>query len=160
MAESEEKLTVNEALTEVIGTMASRIVSDENADPKQAEALATVVDSFVKANQAERETQLEYDKMDHETELEKSRARSDMLKTGATVLSVVAGVGMGIYVGETQKELLETQCEFDRACLEDQNEFEKDGIYTGQASRTVLSRLGKRMLPNLLGAISRFNFFK
>ena len=133
----EERATLEEALAEVVGHTASQIVSEESVDPKTLEGLSKVVDSLVSMQESERNTQLEYDKMAHE-----------------------AAIAMGIYTVESQLDLAEADREFDLALFEDTTEFEKENVVTTQAARTVLAKLGRRHLPNLLSKIGSFNFFK
>ena len=156
----EEKTTLEGALTEVIGHASSQIVSKDEADPKALEGLSKVVDSLAKLQELECTTQLEYDKMEHEAAIERSRNWTERIKTGVSALGILAGIVMGVYTVESQMDLAEADREFDLALFEDTTEFEKENVVTTQAARTVLSKLGRRHLPNLLGKIGTFNFFK
>ena len=155
----EERATLEEALAEVVGHTASQIVSNEEVDPKTLEGLSKVVDSLVSMQEAERNTQLEYDKMAHEAAIERSKSWTERIKTGVSALGILAGIAMGIYTVESQLDLAEADREFDLALFEDTTEFEKENVVTTQAARTVLAKLGRRHLPNLLGKIGSFNFF-
>lgn len=163
--DEEKKTTVEIVLAEVIGTEARRIVNNgEESNSKEMEGLSKVVDSLTKQKESENTSQLEYeklkleqakidleyDRMEHERSIEESRSFTDKLKTGATVLGVIAGAALGVYTTERQSDLVKSQMEFDLAMLEDVTKFEDEGIYTSQASRQVLNRLGKRTLPNLI----------
>lgn len=161
----EENKTVELVLAEVVGTEARRIVQNgEESNAKEMEGLSKVVDSLTKAKESEANSDLEYeklkleqaridleyDRMEHEKEIEKSRSFTDTLKSGATILGIVAGAALGVYTADKQSDLVKSQMEFDLAMLEDMTRYEDEGIYTSQASRQVINRLGKRTLPNLI----------
>lgn len=161
----EEKTTVEIVLAEVIGKEARRIVNNgEESNSKEMEGLSKVVDSLTKVKESEANSELEYeklkleqakidleyDRMEHEKEIEASRSFTDKLKSGATILGIVAGAALGIYTADKQSDLAKSQMEFDLAMLEDMTRYEEEGIYTSQASKTVINRLGKRTLPNLI----------
>lgn len=172
--DNNEEMTVEQCLATVIGTEAKRIVNNgEESNSKEMEGLSKVVDALTKSKEAEANSaleyaklqleqskiDLEYDKMAHENELEKSRSFTEKLKSAVTFGGMVIGAALGIYTAEKQTSLAESQMEFDIAMLEDITKFEDEGIYTSQASRQVLNKMGKRALPNLIQKVITFKFF-
>lgn len=173
--DEKEEMTLEQALAQVIGTESKRIINPDNGEMnyKAMEGLAKVVDALTTAKESEANSELEYeklrieqskidleyDRMSHEKEIEGTRAMSDRLKTAGTVAGILIGAALGVYAGETQKDLAKTQMEFELAELDEITKFEQDGIYTSQASRQVLGKLGKKTLPNLIGKLLSFKFF-
>lgn len=175
MDEEREVMTVETVMAEVIGTEAKRIVNSEReSNAKEMEGLSKIVDSTTKLKESEansrlelakldiedRKITLEYDRMDHETEIERRRAFVDGLKTAASIGGIVVGGLVGVYAIETQKDLAVTEMEFNQAQIETMTGFEQTGIYTSQSSTQVLKRLGRKMIPDLItkfvGGITKF----